>query len=377
VTAQLVKASDGYHLWSQRFDRELTDVFAIQDEISQAIVEKLQVQLTGKGPLVKRYTGNLTAYDLCLKARYHVFKMTQEGLEVGRQYCEQAIADDPSYALAHVVLTESYWWSTYWGFTDPREALPRAKAAAIEAITLDDTIADAHSLLATVLGVGDFDWIGAEREFHRALELNPSSPQVLWAHAMWFLRPQGRVHEALAEAQRALELDPLDQVCSAAAGYLLHTTRQFEPAAVQLRHAIDLDPTHWLPYWMLSITYAVTGRLDDAIALAEKARGLSGGHAYTLGLLGRYYAMAGRTTEARRLLEELEVRYRSSYVPPSSIAMIHRGLEDMEQGLEWYTRAVEGHELNIVVSLKSEPSYDPMRSHPAYQTLLRKMNLEP
>jgi serine/threonine-protein kinase len=377
VTAQLVKASDGYHLWSQRFDRELTDVFAIQDEISQAIVEKLRVRLAGDRPLVKRYTENLTAYDLCLRARYHVMKMTSEGLEVGRQYCEQAIADDPSYALAHVVLAESHWWSTYWGFTDPCEALRRAKVAAVEAINLDDTIADAHSLLGTVLGVGDFDWTGAEREFHRALELNPSSAEVRWAYAMWFLRPQGRVHEALAEVQRGIELDPLDAVSSMAVGYLLHATRQFEPAVVQLHHAIDLDPTHWLPYWMLSITHAVTGRLDDAVALAAKARELSGGHAYALGLLGRYYALVGRTTEARQLLEQLEVRRHSGYVPPSSIAMILRSMGDMEKGLEWYTRAVEEHDLNLVVSLKSEPSYDPMRAHPAYQILLRKMNLEP
>jgi TolB-like protein/Flp pilus assembly protein TadD len=379
VTAQLVKASDGYHLWSQRFDRELTDVFAIQDEISQAIVEKLRVRLTGERPLIKHYTESLTAYDLCLKGRYHVLKLTQEGFEVGRQYCEQAVAADPRYAPAHVGLAESHFWSAYWGFTDPCEALPRAKLAAIEAINLDDTIAVAHSLLGTVLGVGEYDWPGAEREFRRALELSPSSAEVLWAYGMWLLRPQGRVDEALAELQRALELDPLDATCSMAVGYLLHATRQFEPAVVQLHHAVDLDPTHWLPYWMLSITYAVAGQMDNAIASAEKARALSRSHAYTLGMLGRLYALVGRTTEARQLLEQLEAQSHSSYVPPTSIGMILRtkGIGDIEQGLEWYTRAVDEHELNIVVSLKTEPSYDPLRLHPAYQTLLRKMNLEP
>ena len=377
VTAQLVKVSDGYHLWSQRFDRELTDVFAIQDEISQAIVEKLRVRLTGGLPLVKRYTENLAAYDLCLKARYHVLKLTQEGLELGRRYCEQAVALDPSYALAHASLADSYWWSTFWGFMDPRDALPQSKSAAIEAINLDDTIADAHCVLGMVLGVGEFDWPGAEREFRRALELNPSSADVRSGYALWFLRPHGRLGEALAQVERALELDPLDVIYNVEKGYLLHATRQFEPAVEQFHRAVDLDPTYWLPYWFLSITYALTGRLDNAVAVAEKARELSGGHALTVGLLGRCYGLTGRTADARQLLEELEVRCRSSYVPPSSIGMIHRGLGNMEKGLEWFARAVEGHDPNVVVSLKTEPSYDDFRSHPAYQTLLRKMNLEP
>ncbi len=377
VTAQLVKASDGYHLWSQRFDREMTDVFAIQDEISQAIVEKLRVRLAGDRPLVKRYTGNLAAYDLCLKGRYHVLKMTQEGLEVGRQYCEQAIALDPSCAPAHVVLAESHWWSAFWGFTDPRESFPRAKSATLDAINLDDTIAEAHAALGVVLGVGEYDWTGAEREFRRALELNPSSALVRSAYALAFLRPQGRLEEALAEMHRVLELDPLDTVYNSEMGYLLHVTRQFEAAAAQLQHSVDLDPTHWFPYYLLAVTYSQSGRLDDAVAVAEKARELSGGHAYTLGLLGTYCALAGRTTEARRLLEQLEVWRHSSYVPPSSIAMIHRGMGDIEKALECYTRAVEEHDLDLVAALKTEPSFDDLRSHPAYQALLRKMNLEP
>src|SRR5512139_778863 len=178
VTAQLVKASDGYHLWSQRFDREMRDVFAIQDEISQAIVEKLRVRLAADRPLVKRYTENLAAYDLCLKARHQLSKWTQEGREAGRRYCEHAIALDPNYALARVVLSESHWWSAYWGFTNPREAFPSARLAALEALRLDDTIAEAHSLSGAVLACGEFDWPGAEREFRQALELNPSSADV-------------------------------------------------------------------------------------------------------------------------------------------------------------------------------------------------------
>jgi len=381
VTAQLVKASDGYHLWSQRFDREMTDVFAIQDEISQAIVEKLRLRLAGDRPLVKRYTGNLAAYDLCLKARYHFLKMTQEGREAGQKYCEQAIADDPSYALAYVVLAESYLWSAYWGSTDPREALPRAKSAALEALRLDDTIADAHSALGTVLGCGEFDWHGAEREFRRALELSPSSAAVrydyAWCYAMWFLYPLGRVEEALTEMQRAVELDPLDPFYNALLGYLLHSMRQFEPAVAQLQHAIDLDPNFFFSHLLLAVVFDVSGRLDEAIAAAEKANELSGRDTATLGALSRAYGLAGRTAEARQLLEELTERRRSTYVPASALASAHRGLGEREESLEWIARGIEERDPILVTSVKCAPILDPLRSHPAYSALLRKMNLEP
>jgi serine/threonine-protein kinase len=381
VTAQLVKARDGYHLWSQRFDREMTDVFAIQDEISQAIVEKLRVRLAGDRPLVKRYTENLAAYDLCLKARYHLLKLTQEGREAGRRYCEQAIALDPNYALAYVVLAESCFWSAFWGSTNPREAFAGAKSAALEALRLDDTIADAHSALGTVLGSGEFDWHGAEREFGRALELNPSSTAVrydyAWCYAMWFLLPLGRGEQALTELRRALELDPLDPFYNALLGCLLYLTRQFEPAIAQLQHALQLDPTFFFSYWFLSIAYALNGRLDEAIAAAEKANELSGGTAMTLGALGSLYGRAGRTPEARQLLEELKARRRLTYVPASALAFVHGGLGERDETLEWTTRAVEERDPVTVTALKIGPNYDPLRSHPAFQALLRKMNLEP
>jgi serine/threonine-protein kinase len=381
VTAQLVKASDGYHLWSQRFDREMTDVFAIQDEISQAIVEKLRVRLAGDRPLVKHYTENLAAYDLCLKARYHLLKMTPEGREVGRRYCEQAFALDPNYALAHVMLAESYFWCAFWGSMDPQKAFPRAKSAALEALRLDDTIADAHSALGTVLGSGEFDWHGAEREFRRALELSPSSAVVrydyAWCYAMWFLLPLGRGEQAITEMRRAVELDPLDPFYNSLLGCLLYLTRQFEPAIAQLQHAIDLDPTFFFPYWFLSVAYRLHGRLGQSVAAAEKANELSGGNALTLGALGSAYGLAGRTAEARQLLEELTERRRLTYVSASAFAFVLGGLGEPDGSLEWITRGIEEHDPILVTSFKISPSFDPLRSHPAFLALLRKMNLEP
>jgi len=380
VTAQLVKASDGYHLWSQRFDREMTDVFAIQDEISQAIVEKLRVRLAGDRPMVKRYTENLAAYDLCLKARSRLLKMTQAGREAGRKYCEQAIALDPNYALAYVMLAESHLWSAFYGSTRPREAFAGAKSAALEAVRLDDTIADAHSALGTALGCGEFDWRGAEREFSRAMELNPSAAAVrydyAWCYAMWFLYPLGRVEQAIREMRRALVLDPLDPFYNSLLGYLLHSAHQFEPAAAQLRYAIDLDPTFFFPFWFLSSVYSLNGRLDEAIATGERANQLSGGHALTLGALGAAYGRAGRAAEARKLLEELKARRQLTYVPSSALAWAHAGAGERDESLAWIARGIEERDPTVVTALKSAPVYDPMRSHPGFQALLRKMNLE-
>ena len=381
VTAQLVKASDGYHLWSQRFDREMTDVFAIQDEISQAIVGKLQVQLTGGRPLVRRYTEDLAAYDLCLKARYHLLKMTPEGREAGRRYCEQAIALDPNYALAHVMLAESYFWSAFWGAMDPRDAFSRAKSAALAALRLDETIADAHSALGTVLGSGEFDWQGAEREFRRAQELRLSSAafryDYVWCYAMWFLLPLGRVEQALTEIRRALVLDPLDPFYNSLLGCLLFMTRQFEPAIAQLQHAIYLDPTFFFPYWFLSLARRLDGQLDESIAAAEKANELSGGNALTLGALGSAYALANRTAEARQLLEELTTRRRLTYVPASAFTFVLGGLGERDGSLEWITRGIEERDPILVTSFKITPSFDRLRSHQAFKALLREMNLEP
>jgi serine/threonine protein kinase len=363
VTAQLIKSGDGYHLWSQRFDREMTDVFAIQDEISQAIVEKLRLRLAGGRLLVKRYTEDPAAYDLCLKARHYLLKMTSEGREAGRRYCEQAIALDPNYALAYVMLAESYFWSAFWGSTDPREAFPRAKSAALEALRLDDTIADAHSALGTVLGSGEFDW-------HVRYDY-------AWCYAMWFLLPLGRGEQAIFEIRRALDLDPLDPFYNSLLGCLLYLTRQLQPAIAQLQHAVQLDPAFFFSYWFLSMAYALDGRIDEAIAAAATANELSGGTAMTLGALGRAYGRAGRTAEARQLLDELTERRRVTYVPATALASVHGGLGEHDETLEWVARAVEERDPATVTSLKISPHYDRLRSHSAFQVLLRKMNLEP
>jgi serine/threonine protein kinase/Flp pilus assembly protein TadD len=382
VTAQLIDATDESHLWSQRYDREMTDVFEIQDEICQAIVDKLRIRLSLDTKMVRRHTENLAAYDLCLKARYHFSKMTQEGRDAGNHYYEQAIALDPNYALAHVVLAESYFWSAYFGSTDPKDSFPKAKSAALEALALDDRMPDAHSVLGTVLGAGEFDWSEAEREFQRAQELKSFSEasvryDIAWTYGMYFLMPLGRVEETFEVIRSALVLDPLDPFYNSLLGYLFFTSRQFEQAIAQLLHTIDLDPTFFFSHWIISIPYATAGQLDEAIAAAEKADQLSGGTAVMRGNLGKVYGLAGRTAEAYRLLKELEARRQVNYVPASAFVFIYGGLGKRNEATEWMARGIEEHDPILMTSFRKSPSFDSLRPHPIYKSLLRKMNLEP
>jgi serine/threonine protein kinase/Tfp pilus assembly protein PilF len=377
VTAQLVKASDGYHLWSQRFDREMTDVFAIQDEISQAIAEKLRVQLAEDRPLVKRYTENLEAYNLLLRGRYCILRVTPESLAKGREFLEQAIVLDPNYALAYTALAEYYSASAMWGFMPGSEAIPRAKAAALAALKLDDTLAEAHAQLGVARGVGDFDWAGAEQEFRRALELNPESPTVHYYYGLFCLRPMGRRDEEVPHARRVVELDPLSSRYNANLGYVYDLTGHFDLAMEQHRRAIDLDPSIFMPHFFLAITHTHKGQLRDAIVEAEKACELGRRNSRTLGLLAMTYGLAGRQDETRALLNELIDRCRTTYVPAFAMVAAYASLEETARCLEWLEKGVDERDLMIVGQLKSERSYTILCGHPRYQALLRKMNLEP
>jgi TolB-like protein len=377
VTAQLVKASDGYHLWSQRFDREMTDVFAIQDEISQAIVEKLRVRLAGNRPLVKRYTDNVEAYHLFLRGRHCVSRMTADSLAKGKEYLEQAVALDPGYALAYVGMAEYYFWSAFWGFLIPKEALPSAKAAAAEALRLDDTLAEAHVQVGVVLGNAEFEWEAAEREFGRALELSPVSPIARYFYGFFFLRPMGRLEEACTQLERAVELDPLSAPYNVFLGHALYLTGRCELAIAQHRRGSDLEPSWYLPYFGLTFAYQAMGRREDAIDAAERACGLSGRNALTLGLLGRAYGLAGRVGDPRAILEELTAKRREAYSSPWAMAMVHLGLGELDQSLEWLAKGVEDRDLIAVGGYKSDAQYTAFQERPQYQALLRGMNLEP
>jgi serine/threonine protein kinase len=377
VTAQLVKASDGYHLWSDRFDREMTDVFAIQDEISQAIVEKLRVRLTEGRPLVKRHTENVEAYQLYLRGRHCVLRQTIESLAKGSEYLKQAIALDPEYALAYAGMAEYYFLTALWGDAGSKEVLARTKSAAMEALSRDDTLPEAHQMLAVARGIGDFDWAEAEQESRRALELNPASPLVRLFHGFWVLRPVGRVNEALSHVQRAVELDPLSALSNNCLAYLYYVRGQYDVAIAQYQRAMDLDPGWYFPHWLLAITYEHMGRVEEGISEAQKACELSGRNALALGILGLGYGLASRDREARAVLEELTTKRRTAYVSPWAMAAACGGVGEVEQALQWLEKGVDERDIIEVTGLKSDPRYANLRGHPRYQALLRTMNLTP
>jgi serine/threonine protein kinase/Flp pilus assembly protein TadD len=374
VTAQLVKASDGYHLWSQRFDREMTDVFAIQDEISQAIVEKLRLRLAADRPLVKRHTENVEAYNLYLKARYQLFRLTPEGLAKSKEYYEQAVALDPDYALAWQGLAGFSSLLATAGIVPPKAANAQADEAIRKALELDDQLAEAHAMMGA-LRACEFDWKGAEREFSRALELDPKSADVLIWYDFHYLDPMKRVDEAVAALLKAAEMDPLSPILQSRLGYNYLLKRDWNRALGQCRNALELDPQSWA-YVLLGSCYFHMGEHDDAIRAMETLTQVTGRSSFTLGSLGWAYALTGRTGKALKLLEELRERAQTGYVPSWSFAAIHLGLGEMDKAFDWFERAVDEHE-PLMLHCHVHPNYDPLRAHPRYPALLRKMNLEP
>jgi serine/threonine-protein kinase len=375
ITAQLIKVADGYHLWSERFDREMTDVFAIQDEICQAIVEKLRVQLAAEGPLIRRYTENLEAYNLFLRGRHHVLKFSGEGFAKARECFEQAIGQDPNYPLAHAGMAMLFYHLGFFGVLAPRQAMPHCESALRKALALDDTLPEAHAMLGVLWIVQDFDWKGAEREFNRALELDPKSSDAWASYDYYFLIPMRRWDDAIAASRRALELDPLSPFLHWRLGLRYYLTRQFDLAIKQFGNSLELDPNYLVAHAFLGFIYLEKGMFEEALREAEMAAGVGGGDPLGAGMLGAIHARAGRIGEARGQLEQLHDLALKRYVPPSSIGWIHLGLGEMDTCFEWLEKAVEERD-GMIFHLNVDPFYEPLRTDPRYHALLRKMGLE-
>jgi serine/threonine-protein kinase len=373
VTAQLIKASDGYHLWSERYDREMTDVFAIQDEISQAIVETLKLKLSGPAT-VNRPTADLEAYNLYLRGRHLSARLNPESVRVAREYFEQALARDPKYALAYAGVGYLLFIEAVWGRSAPNSTLPDAKRALQKALELDESLAVAHAYLGSALGYFDYDWAGAEREMKRALELSPGVAEVHFCYAMHFLQPLGRLKEAEAEFKRAAELDPLYHL--AVIGLAENAYRRDDPdrAITLATKALELDATYYFSHWMLGLAYFLKGRVEEAVDAVERAAGYSERNPWVLATLHNLYSRASRNEEATTVLREIEKRAASGYVAPGVFGIMCLGVGQVEQALDWYEKAIEERDA-IVLYLSTEPKLGRLRSHPRYQALRRKMLL--
>ncbi len=375
VTAQLILAADGTHLWSQRYDRDMTDIFAVQDDISSAIVQNLKLRfspcITGRS----ERPVNFEAYNLCLHAKYLMQKFTPEGLGQGREFYRQALALDPDCALAYEGFGAYYLSVAMLGFGPPQEALREARRMAEQALALNETLAEARSILGTVRGFLDLDWHGAEREYLRAIELNPQAAALRSYYACHFLRVTGRLEEATAEMQRVLDLDPLSTMNLINSGWMYYERRMFDPAIELFRRAIELDPTHYMPHWMLGGAYHAQGKVEESLASLERAATLSSRVPWTLGYLALTYATTGRRDEARAILAELTARRRAGFITPMSFAICHMGLGELDEAFRCLEQCLD--ERDPTLFWLREPTLTPLHADPRYSALLRKLNLEP
>jgi serine/threonine protein kinase/Tfp pilus assembly protein PilF len=375
ITVQLSSVADGRTLWSERYDREMADIFAIQDEIAQTIVRTLRSTLLGDlgDPTPVRYTANVRAYSLYLKGRFWWNRRTQADIAEGVKYFEQAIAEDPGYALAYTGLADSYALDLDYSGAPVKEGMERAKAEARKAIELDETLAEAHTSLGWVTFIYDWDWAGAEREFSRAVELNPRYSTARQWRA-WFLAAMGRFEQGLAEGRAAIDLDPASVSIRRSLGWLQYYARQHEAALDNLRRALTMDPTAEETHRLLGLVYMEQGLHDEAAASFKEAIALSQNKAVALAGLGQVAARRGRWDEARAVLKEIHERARSGYVSPVALTKLYAALGEANAAFDWLEQAYRERR-GWLAYLKIEPTLDPLRPDPRFQRLLERMRL--
>jgi len=368
ITAELVKTADGYPVWSKIYERNIEDTFALQDEISLAIIDSLQIKLFGKekAKLVKRHTQNLEAYNLYLKGRFFWNKRTGEGMKKSVKYFEQAIHGDPTYALALAGLADSYITLTQWNFLPPKEAYPKAKKAVIRALEIDDLLAEAHNSLATVKSDFDWDWEGAEKEYKRAITLNPNYATAHQWYAEHLIK-MGRFEEALTEFNRAQEIDPLSLIVNTIRGWPFQYTHEYDKAIEIYKKTLEMNPDFRPAHLYLADSYRLKGMYEEALKEYKLLNDREG--------MAITYRKIGKAKEAHRLLNELMERSKHTYVPPFKFVRIYFELGDNDQGFAWLERAYEDRDYNIS-RIKTSPIFDNVRSDPRFKAMLKKMGLE-
>jgi serine/threonine-protein kinase len=376
ITAQLINVADGYHLWSDKYDRNIEDIFAIQDEISLAIVDRLKVKLLKeeKAKLVKRFTENQEAYNLYLKGRYFWNRRYEGGLQKGIEFFQQAIEKDPLYALAYVGMADCYILLGHFGWLPPKEAYPRARTAAEKALEIDDKFAEAHTSMGWIRTFYDWDWVGAEEEFKRALNLNPNYATGYEWYAV-SLAPMERLDEASILLKRALELDPLSLMISTVVGLGLYWARQYDEALDQYRRTLEMDPNFSLAYLFQGFNFVGKEMWKEAIASLKRFVALSMNSPIGIGHLGLAYALSGQTDEALKMLDELNELSKKRYVSSLYKALIYGGLGKKDQAFEYLDKAYDERE-SWMATLKTAPFMDSLRSDPRYEVLLKKIGLE-
>jgi len=379
INVQLIQAGDQTHCFARKYDGGMRDVFTLPSYIAQAIAAQLPA-VAGRTRAAaaiahrRKPTEDLVAYHLYLQGRYQLYQSTPEAFAKAKQFFEEAIARDPQFALAYDSLAEVYWWMGFVGFVQPKEAFAAGVFAALRAIEIDNTLAETHALLASFRKELDYNWPEVERETKLALELNPTSPIVRSRTLSWLL-PPGRLSEAVAELQTALEFDPMDLNVRCWLGVLHWLARHYDDAIKQAHLVLGIDPNYPFGHLLFGQIRCMEHKFDEAIPILRKAVELYRGAPVVMGWLGLALGQSGNVAEARPLLDRLHAIATQAYVPASDFAWTHLGLGEIDAAFTWMDRAIDERD-PMMAPIKTYPFLDPLRGDPRFTALLRKMNLE-
>ena len=374
VRAQFIDTATGEYLWSETYDRRMEDIFAIQEEIAQAIVRTLHVQLAhgAESALAARARTSVRAHEYYLKGRFHMHRRTPDELRRSLQYFEAAVAADPQSAVALSGVADAYALLADYALLPPGDAVPKAKAAAEAALALDPGLAEAYPSLAWVRSWYDWEWDDAEALYRKGIALNPGYAMVHHWLGTDLLAMLGRFDEAVAETDLAVDLDPLSSIIYDSRALVSIVRRDYEDAVRWCRRVLEFDPTFYKAYTTLGRTYALLGNYSEALAMLEKGREIAGDMNSILAAMGEVLARSGNAEAARAIRGGLAARAQTQYVPLTSFAILHIGLGEHEQALSCLERACERRDLPLV-SINTHPVYDDLRGHPRFEGLLRRM----
>jgi serine/threonine-protein kinase len=370
VTAQLIQVADESHLWSERYEREMTDIFAIQDDISQSIANALQVKLAAP----RRSTTNIEAFQNYLKGLYWYQRYTPESLALAKQSFEQALRHDPQCAPAYAGLAVYYYGLGATGIRPMTETAPLAKAAAKSALEIDGTLSEAHSVLGLVVGAVEYDWKAAERHFQSGLAADPVPPLVRVRYALYYLTPLGRFAEAVAQYRRAFETDPLSMMVHFGLAFAFYCQGRYDEAIEHAATAVDLYPDYWLVHFAMGLALGRKGSLQESITSLEATVRMAPSFTLAAGFLAAAYARAGDAGRAERLMQEVMERSSRQYVSPACFGVYQAALGHVDQMFEYLNAALAERD-PYLTRMDAEPCFEPFRADPRYRDLLQRMNL--